>query len=84
MQYTLYLSQVEKYAFLCYRNKLTIIAIILIDTGRKFLFFFSIVRTRNPQKNFQLVVITHDEHFVELLSQSDFVEYYYRVAKDDG
>lgn len=44
----------------------------------------SIVRTRNPQKNFQLVVITHDEHFVELLGQADFVEYYYRVAKDDN
>ncbi|XP_028394772.1 DNA repair protein RAD50-like [Dendronephthya gigantea] len=44
----------------------------------------SIVSTRNPQKNFQLVVITHDEHFVDLLSQGDFVEYYYRVAKDEG
>ncbi|CAB4003385.1 DNA repair RAD50-like [Paramuricea clavata] len=43
----------------------------------------SIVQTRNPQKNFQLVVITHDEHFVDLLSQADFVEYYYRVAKDE-
>lgn len=43
----------------------------------------SIIRTRQQQRNFQLVVITHDEEFVENLGRADFVDYYFRIYKDD-
>ncbi|XP_071950194.1 DNA repair protein RAD50.L-like [Antedon mediterranea] len=42
----------------------------------------SIIENRHGQKNFQLIVITHDEEFVELLGHSDYVDYYYRVRKN--
>lgn len=32
--------------------------------------------------NFQLVVITHDEDFVQRLGRSEFVDFYYKVSKD--
>ncbi|XP_074657716.1 DNA repair protein RAD50.L-like [Tubulanus polymorphus] len=32
---------------------------------------------------FQLVVITHDEDFVELLGSSDYVDYFYRINRND-
>ncbi|XP_065068362.1 DNA repair protein RAD50-like [Rhopilema esculentum] len=41
-----------------------------------------IITTRQQQRNFQLVVITHDEEFVRALGQSNYVDYYYRVYKD--
>ncbi|KAJ1562846.1 DNA repair protein rad50, partial [Cladochytrium tenue] len=41
-----------------------------------------IVKMRRAQKNFQLVVITHDEEFVRLLGQSEYADYYWRVSKD--
>lgn len=44
---------------------------------------FSVIRTRHSQKNFQLIVITHDEEFVDNLGRADFVDYYYRIYKDD-
>ena len=44
---------------------------------------FRIIRTRQQQRNFQLVVITHDEEFVENLGRADFVDYYFRIYKDD-
>lgn len=40
-----------------------------------------IVRDRSKQKNFQLIVISHDEPFLELLSHSEYTEYYYRISK---
>ena len=40
-----------------------------------------IVRDRSKQKNFQLIVISHDEPFLELLSHSEYTEFYYRVTK---
>eukprot|EP00731_Ephydatia_muelleri_P020296 Em0013g23a len=40
-----------------------------------------IVRDRSKQKNFQLIVISHDEPFLELLSHSEYTEFYYRVSK---
>ncbi|KAI9285002.1 P-loop containing nucleoside triphosphate hydrolase protein [Umbelopsis sp. AD052] len=43
----------------------------------------SIIRVRRKQANFQLIVITHDEEFVDFLGRSDIAEYYYRVHKDD-
>ncbi|XP_068759501.1 DNA repair protein RAD50.L-like [Montipora capricornis] len=44
----------------------------------------SIIRTRQQQRNFQLVVITHDEEFVQNLGRADFVDYYFRIYKDDS
>ncbi|ESO09026.1 hypothetical protein HELRODRAFT_168960 [Helobdella robusta] len=42
-----------------------------------------IIKSRSKQKNFQLIVITHDEDFVELLGRSEFVEEFFRVRKDE-
>lgn len=41
-----------------------------------------IIKSRSSQKNFQLVVITHDEDFVELLGRSDYVDEFWKVRKD--
>ena len=42
----------------------------------------SIVSERHIQRNFQLIVITHDDEFVEMLGRSKFVDDYYHVSKD--
>ncbi|KAJ1929558.1 DNA repair protein rad50 [Tieghemiomyces parasiticus] len=42
-----------------------------------------IIRTRRQQRNFQLIVITHDEAFVELLGRSDYTDHYWQVYKDE-
>lgn len=34
------------------------------------------------QRNFQLILITHDEHFVALLARAQVVHNVYRVYKD--
>lgn len=44
----------------------------------------AVIRTRHLQRNFQLVIITHDEEFVENLGRSDFVDYYFRIYKDEN
>jgi len=44
----------------------------------------SIIKTRQQQRNFQLVVITNDEEFVLKLGRADFVDYYFRINKDDS
>jgi len=42
-----------------------------------------IIKERMKQKNFQLIVITHDEEFVSILSQYHcHADYFYRVAKN--
>ncbi|XP_020846793.1 DNA repair protein RAD50 [Phascolarctos cinereus] len=41
-----------------------------------------IIKSRSQQRNFQLVVITHDEDFVELLGRSEYVEKFYRIRKN--
>ena len=41
-------------------------------------------RERQHQKNFQLIIITHDMNFVEMLGRSEFVEDYYLVMKEIG
>ncbi|XP_046392012.1 DNA repair protein RAD50 [Ischnura elegans] len=41
-----------------------------------------IVKRRFSQKNFQLIVITHDEKFVESLAKEGNLEYYYRVSRN--
>lgn len=47
--------------------------------------FFSdrIMEDRKGQENFQLIVITHDERFAQLIGQRQHAEKYYRVTKDD-
>uniref|UniRef100_A0A8B9VQV2 Zinc-hook domain-containing protein n=1 Tax=Anas zonorhyncha TaxID=75864 RepID=A0A8B9VQV2_9AVES len=42
-----------------------------------------IIKNRTKQRNFQLLVITHDEDFVELLGRSEYVETFYRIRKND-
>ncbi|XVF37925.1 hypothetical protein REPUB_Repub20aG0053500 [Reevesia pubescens] len=42
-----------------------------------------IMEDRKGQENFQLIVITHDERFAQLIGQRQHAERYYRVAKDD-
>ncbi|XP_069508607.1 DNA repair protein RAD50 isoform X2 [Ambystoma mexicanum] len=41
-----------------------------------------IIKSRSQQRNFQLLIITHDEDFVELLSRSEYVESFYRIKKN--
>ena len=41
-----------------------------------------IVKMRERQKNYQLIVITHDEQFVQLLGRGETAEYFYRVSKN--
>ncbi|ELR61781.1 DNA repair protein RAD50 [Bos mutus] len=41
-----------------------------------------IIKSRSQQRNFQLLVITHDEDFVELLGRSEYVEKFYRIKKN--
>uniref|UniRef100_H2ZIL4 Rad50/SbcC-type AAA domain-containing protein n=1 Tax=Ciona savignyi TaxID=51511 RepID=H2ZIL4_CIOSA len=43
----------------------------------------SIIETRSQQRNFQLVVITHDEEFVDLIGRSNYVDHFFRIKKDD-
>jgi len=40
-----------------------------------------IVNKRAAQRNFQLVVITHDEEFIEQLSRCDKIQYYQEVSR---
>ena len=42
-----------------------------------------IIDHRRQQKNFQLVIITHDEDFVQALGRSDYVESYFKVYKNE-
>ncbi|KAJ3414569.1 DNA repair protein rad50 [Chytridiales sp. JEL 0842] len=42
----------------------------------------NIIKLRRVQKNFQLIIITHDEDFMRLLGQSEFADYYWRISKD--
>ncbi|KAJ8298041.1 hypothetical protein KUTeg_024572 [Tegillarca granosa] len=43
-----------------------------------------IIKSRAQQRNFQLVVITHDEDFVDLLGRSDYVDAFFKVSKDQN
>ncbi|KAJ5961611.1 hypothetical protein N7501_006552 [Penicillium viridicatum] len=42
-----------------------------------------IIRTRQQQANFQLIVITHDEEFLRHMKCGDFSDYYYRVSRNE-
>lgn len=43
----------------------------------------AIIRARQAQANFQLIVITHDEEFLRHMQCSDFCDTFYRVSRDD-
>ncbi|CAD5115944.1 DgyrCDS4874 [Dimorphilus gyrociliatus] len=42
-----------------------------------------IIRTRASQRNFQLVIITHDEDFIELLGRTGYADKFYKVRKNE-
>lgn len=42
----------------------------------------TIIEQRRHQANFQLIVITHDEEFVEKLGSDEHASHYWRVTKD--
>jgi len=42
-----------------------------------------IIKARQAQANFQLIVITHDEEFLRHMQCSDFCDDFYRVKRDD-
>ena len=42
-----------------------------------------IIRQRQSQRNFQLIVITHDEEFLRYMKCADFCDKYYRVFRND-
>ncbi|EPS72319.1 hypothetical protein M569_02430, partial [Genlisea aurea] len=42
-----------------------------------------IMDDRKGQENFQLIVITHDERFAQLIGRRQHAEKYYRISKDD-
>ncbi|KAJ9220450.1 hypothetical protein DTO169C6_7194 [Paecilomyces variotii] len=42
-----------------------------------------IIRARQQQANFQLIVITHDEEFLHHMQCADFCDYYYRVSRNE-
>jgi len=44
--------------------------------------FSSITRSRQAQRNFQLIIITHDTQFVEILGHRIGVEHYYKIGKN--
>ncbi|XP_005754070.1 DNA repair protein RAD50-like, partial [Pundamilia nyererei] len=41
-----------------------------------------IIRTRSQQHHFQLLIITHDEDFVQLLVRSGCIQHFYRISKN--
>ena len=43
----------------------------------------TLVRERRAQRNFQLVVITHDEDFLRHMRCQDFCDHYWRVSRND-
>ncbi|KAI5850625.1 AAA domain-containing protein [Tricharina praecox] len=42
-----------------------------------------IIRTRQSQANFQLIVITHDEEFLKEMNCQDYCDNYYRISRND-
>lgn len=41
-----------------------------------------IIESRSSQRNFQLIVITHDEHFLVAMNPSQYTSHFYRVDRD--
>ena len=48
------------------------------------MFSCSIAQQRSQQSNFQLLIITHDEAFLEMLHRYGQARTYYRVSKNEG
>lgn len=42
-----------------------------------------IIKSRQQQSNFQLIVITHDEEFLRYMQCTDFSDYYYRISRNE-
>jgi DNA repair protein RAD50 len=42
-----------------------------------------IIKIRRAQDNFQLIVITHDEDFLQAMGSSDYTDNYWRVSRDE-
>ncbi|XP_059483386.1 DNA repair protein RAD50 [Neocloeon triangulifer] len=42
-----------------------------------------LTQSHRMQKNFQLLIITHDEDFIEKLTQAQLIESFYRVTRDN-
>lgn len=40
-------------------------------------------KMKYEDSNFQLIIITHDEAFVEMLESSGYADHFYRVVKDE-
>lgn len=49
------------------------------DANNVLILLSSIIDERRNHSNFQLIVITHDENFLQKLGQSDVSEYYWYV-----
>ncbi|KAK5109955.1 hypothetical protein LTR62_006444 [Meristemomyces frigidus] len=43
-----------------------------------------IIKMRRGQKNFQLIVITHDEEFLRCMGCAEFADVYWRVSRNEG
>mmetsp|Transcript_9598 Transcript_9598/g.24637 ORF Transcript_9598/g.24637 Transcript_9598/m.24637 type:complete len:111 (-) Transcript_9598:137-469(-) len=43
-----------------------------------------IIELRSSQQNFQLLVITHDEHFAQMIGKRQYCEKYWYVHKDEN
>ncbi|KAK5407338.1 DNA repair protein rad50 [Exophiala xenobiotica] len=43
-----------------------------------------IIKERQQQSNFQLIVITHDEEFLRKMDCANFASYYYRISRDQA
>lgn len=43
----------------------------------------NIIEFRKHQKNFQLIVITHDEKFLNHMNAASFTDHFFRVKRDD-
>lgn len=41
-----------------------------------------IIKSRQQQSNFQLIIITHDEEFLKVMQCSDFCDDFYQVSRD--
>ena len=43
----------------------------------------AIIEERSVQRNFQLIIITHDEKFLRCMNAVDFTDHYYKVIRDE-
>jgi DNA repair protein RAD50 len=41
-----------------------------------------IIKNRKQQKNFQLIIITHDEEFLREMKCTEFSDHYWKVSRD--